>query len=555
MMLFVALGFVVLLLYQNWIEYSRPAQPAQPTTIAEQPAAPNTTLPQAGLPVAPRAATTTTAAVINPRSHHPAGEIITIETDMLHVKIDSQGGSIVEAELLQHAISSKQPDQPFTLFTRKGNEVFIAESGIIGRQGASYPNHHTRYQTAATEYRLEPDQTVLEVPLVWQSTNGVTYTKVFRFYPDSYEIDIEFQVNNATSSLWQGFLYAQLSRNQVAKEGGMGLMSAVPSFNGGALYTPENKYQKLSFEDMFDQDLNITTNSGWVAMIQHYFVSGLIPQGKGPLGFYTQADKQAAGPIYRIGYKQLLPVSAEAGELATLKTRLYVGPKEQERLKKQSEGFNLTVDYGWLTPISAPLFWVLKLIHKAVGNWGWAIVLLTVLIKLVFYPLSAASYKSMAKMKKVQPRLQTLKDRHGDDRAKMNQAMMEMYKKEKINPLGGCLPILIQIPVFIALYWVLLESVELRQAPFMLWINDLSIKDPYYILPLLMGGSMLAQHFLNPAPLDPLQKKIMMAMPVVFTVLFLSFPAGLVLYWLVNNVLSISQQWYINRSLGVLHSK
>jgi YidC/Oxa1 family membrane protein insertase len=228
---------------------------------------------------------------------------------------------------------------------------------------------------------------------------------------------------------------------------------------------------------------------------------------------------------------------------------LFAGPKEQERLAEKPQGFDLTVDYGWLTPVSAPLFWVLDKIHGAVGNWGWAIILLTCLIKLAFYPLSATSYKSMAKMKKLQPRLQTLKDRYGDDKAKMNQAMMEIYKKEKVNPLGGCLPIVIQIPVFIALYWVLLESVELRQAPWELWINDLSIKDPYYVLPILMGASMVAQQLLNPSPLDPMQKRIMMALPVVFTFLFLYFPAGLVLYWLVNNVLSIAQQWYINKNV------
>lgn len=553
MILFAALGFVGLLIYQNWVEYSRPDQ------TAEVIATPGVKLPEAmvttsGLPTAP-AITASAVPTANAPQQPLSGEIITIETDLLEVKIDSQGGSIIHAALRKHAISSGQQDQPFILFTREGNEVFVTETGIIGSQGQHYPNHHTRYQTQAAEYRLDQGQTSLEVPLSWQAADGTRYTKVFTFFPDSYNIDIEFRVDNATSKPWKGFLYAQLSRNQVAGQERLSLMSAVPSFKGGALYTPENKYEKVGFEDMFDQNLKLTSTSGWVAMIQHYFVSGLIPTGNGPFGLYTQADKQGVGPQYRIGYKQLLPTSADAGGQATLGTRLYVGPKEQERLKQQAEGFNLTVDYGWLTPISAPLFWVLKQIHKVVGNWGVAIILVTVLIKLVFYPLSAASYKSMAKMKKVQPRLQTLKERHGDDRAKMNQAMMEIYKKEKINPLGGCLPILIQIPVFIALYWVLLESVELRQAPFILWIKDLSIKDPYYVLPLLMGGSMLAQHFLNPAPLDPMQKKIMMAMPIVFTLLFLSFPAGLVLYWLVNNVLSITQQWHINRSLGVLHTK
>ena len=297
---------------------------------------------------------------------------------------------------------------------------------------------------------------------------------------------------------------------------------------------------------MAEEDTRLKFSSVWVAMLQHYFVGAWIPQPEGSFEAYTSVYD---GPRYNIGYKTLTPVSISANSSGKIGTQLYIGTKEQERLKKPAEGLVLTVDYGWLTPVSSPLYWVLNFINGYVNNWGWSIILLTMLIKLMFFPLSAASYKSMAKMKQLQPRLKTLKERYGSDKQKLNQAMMEMYKKDKINPMGGCLPILVQIPVFIALYWVLLESVELRQAPFALWLHDLSIPDPYFVLPIIMGVSMFAQQLLNPAPIDPVQKKVMMALPLVFTVFFLWFPAGLVLYWVVNNILSIAQQWYITNKL------
>jgi len=353
-------------------------------------------------------------------------------------------------------------------------------------------------------------------------------------------------VDNRSGSEWSGYVYAQFLRTQVVQSRGF-FLDVVPSYLGGAIYTPEDKFDKIDFSDMVDADLNKKVDSGWIAMLQHYFVGAWFPQGDGPFQFYSKVINEVGGPRYNIGYNTLRAETVPVGATGKLALKMFVGPKEQVRLKQQAEGFGLTVDFGWLTPLSVPLFWILDKIHGVVNNWGWSIILLTCLIKLAFYPLSAASYKSMAKMKKLQPRLKTLKERYGDDKGKLNQAMMEIYKKEKVNPLGGCLPIVIQIPVFIALYWMLLESVEMRQAPFILWIHDLSVKDPYFILPLLMGASMLGQQFLNPAPIDPMQKKIMMAMPIVFTFMFLYFPAGLVLYWLVNNVLSIAQQWYVNK--------
>ena len=319
------------------------------------------------------------------------------------------------------------------------------------------------------------------------------------------------------------------------------------SYTGGAIYTPNNYYEKIDFDDIRDGRAPLETDRGWVAMLQHYFVTAWLPAEIGAYEFYSRARE---GGRFNLGYKTTQPVTIAPGAEGVLATRIYIGPKEQKRIKPLAEGLVLTVDYGWLTVIATPIFWLLNWIHGVLGNWGWAIIVLTVLIKAVFYPLSAAGYKSMARMKKIQPRLKTLKERYGDDKQKFQQAMMEMYKKEKINPLGGCFPILIQIPVFIALYWVLLESVELRQAPFILWLRDLSSPDPYFVLPLIMGASMFAQQKLSPGSPDPMQQKIMMALPVVFTVFFLFFPAGLVLYWTVNNLLSIAQQWRINQVIA-----
>jgi YidC/Oxa1 family membrane protein insertase len=325
-----------------------------------------------------------------------------------------------------------------------------------------------------------------------------------------------------------------------------GLLTTIPTFTGGAIYTPEDKYEKISFDDMAENPLRRDVTGGWVAMMQHYFVASWMPGAEARSRFYST---DLGYKRFAIGYQNLVPTSIAPGDTGRLTAQLYVGPKEHKRLTKLAEGMELTVDFGWLTVISAPLFWLLVVIHDWVRNWGWAIIILTVLIKLAFYPLSAASYKSMANMRRLQPKMKSIKERYGKDRQRMNQAMMELYKTEKINPLGGCLPIVIQIPVFIALYWVLLESVEMRQAPFALWLRDLSTPDPYYVLPIIMGATMFLQQQLNPAPLDPIQKKVMTFLPLVFTIFFLFFPAGLVLYWVVNNILSIAQQWHITRRI------
>jgi len=477
------------------------------------------------------------------------GEIIKVNTDLVNVEIDTQGGDIVRVELIKHPVSVDTPEIPFVLMHRNLPDLFVAQSGLIGKD-RDYPNHNVKYTASQTDYTLG-DEASIEIVLGWESADGISYEKVFTFTRDSYRVGIDFRVANNSELTWIGFPYAQLKQTEIEAPGSMGFLGRLPSYNGAAIYTEEEKYEKIDYKEIREEPLNVATPTGWVAMLQHYFVAAWLPEGSENYQLYSGVNRNTAKPEYRIGYKSTQPVSVPAGQSGVVNTAIYIGPKNQERLDAQGvEGLKLTVDYGWLTPVANPLFWLLQNIYGFTNNWGWAIILLTCLVKLVFYPLSAASYKSMAKMKKLQPRMATLKERFGDDKQKFQQEMMKLYKTEKVNPAGGCLPIMVQIPVFIALYWTLLESVELRQASFMFWLNDLSLPDPYFVLPIIMGVSMLAQHFLNPAPVDPIQKKIMMALPFVFTIFFLWFPAGLVLYWVVNNLLSISQQYYITRKFA-----
>lgn len=511
------------------------------------------------LPSAPTtvSTSTTTAATEVPQPGFttlPTGRTVVVETDLIRATIDSYGGDLRRLELLTYPEKLENPDEPVRLLNEEGADLFVIQGGLLGVQGSTQdklPNHHTEYHADQRNYFLAPDANRVEAILSWQSPDGVVYHKIYTFHRDSYYIDIRYEIDNATATAWQGYLYNEILRTKVdQKSSGLGFFGRLPSYKGGVIFTPEEKYQKIDFDDMFEENLERNTPSGWVAMLQHYFVGALLPQGSNPFKFYSRVTDRNSQPRYHIGYMNAEPTVVPAGGQGTLNAKLFIGPKEQKRLTEVNQQLELSVDYGWLTPISSPLFWLLTYIHNVVQNWGASIILLTLLVKLVFYPLSAASYKSMARMKNLQPRMKTLKERFGDDKQKFQQAMMEVYKKEKINPFGSCLPIVIQIPVFIALYWVLLESVELRQAPFMLWIKDLSVQDPYYVLPLLMGASMFGQTILNPTPVDPMQKNIMLAMPVMFTIFFLWFPAGLVLYWLVNNLLSIGQQWMITRKIA-----
>jgi len=417
--------------------------------------------------------------------------------------------------------------------------LFVIQSGLRASTGTE-PTHHVVYSPEQTSYRMAESDDQLVVPMTWRSPEGVEVIKRYVFHRGSYAIDLQHEVRNNSDEEWHGRQYRQLQRTQVAETG---QSTFIYTYMGGVIYSPEEKYEKIKFEDMVDENLDRSITDGWAAMLQHYFLGALIPARGEADRYYTKALSNARYVIGMISPGQ----TVAAGSTGQYETQIFIGPKLQDKMKQVAPGLELTVDYGLLTVLAQPLFWLLKTIHKYVGNWGWAIILVTVLIKLAFYKLSETSYKSMANMRKLAPRLKTLKERYGDDRQKLNTAMMDMYKKEKINPLGGCLPIVVQIPVFIALYWVLLESVELRHAPFILWITDMSSPDPYYILPLLMGATMLIQQKLNPAPMDPIQAKVMMALPIVFTVFFAFFPSGLVLYWVVNNTLSIAQQWVITR--------
>ncbi|MBT7812022.1 MAG: membrane protein insertase YidC [Proteobacteria bacterium] len=563
LILFGALGMVLMLLWQSWQEYVAEKSPVTQSSSLGQLS--NTTatsaqVPTEGVPQTPKGSQDSTPSVsqqdaVPLTQSLPGGNRVVVETDLIKAEIDTNGGDLRRFELLDYPVSLDEIDVPFTLLNDVGADLFIIQGGLLGAEHDS-PNHHTLFKSRTNSVRLAPGDDSVSVDLDWESKEGVRYTKTFTFYRDSYFVDVSFTINNQSGKDWLGYQYEQILRTEVAEPStGIGFLGRLPSYKGGAIFTPEDKYQKIDFDDMFDANLAKPTSSGWVAMLQHYFVGALLPETGPSYEFYSNVIQRDSAPRYLIGYKTTQPTVIAPGDSGVLSGRIFVGPKETQRLIKADNKLELTVDYGWLTPVSSPLFWVMTYIHNVVKNWGVAIILLTLLVKLVFFPLSAASYKSMARMKKMQPRMQTLKERFGDDKQKFQKAMMEIYKKEKINPLGGCLPILIQIPVFIALYWVLLESVELRQAPFMLWIKDLSLQDPYYVLPILMGASMFGQQLLNPAPMDPMQQKIMMALPLVFTVFFLWFPSGLVLYWLVNNVLSIGQQWFITRKIQSADSK
>lgn len=461
-------------------------------------------------------------------------ELIKLETDLMAVEISTLGGDIVHLDLKKHFASSDK-NHAFTLFEEKGRHTYMAQSGVIGE---GLPNHRSIWRLVNAQTALAAGQDQLVVQLAADLSTGGSVVKTYTFHRGSYKIDITYSGLPAAS-----FAYYQFIRDgKAAEEHNNPMMIGSATFTGPAVFTDAEKFQKVSFEKIKDNEAKFAkkADNGWLAMIQHYFVAAWLPPVSVSREFYMRS---LGNDLFSTGV--ILPTSRDGKNTASL----YAGPQELKNLKNIAPGFDLVVDYGWLTIIAAPLFWVLGIIHGLVGNWGWAIILLTILIKLAFFPLSAASYKSMAKMRLVTPKLAKLKEIHGNDKLRLNQEMMALYKKEKINPLGGCLPVLIQIPVFISLYWVLQGTVEMRGAPWIGWIHDLSAQDPYYVLPLLMGVTMFIQTKLNPAPPDPMQAKVMLMMPVLFTAMFLFFPAGLVLYWTVNNLLSIAQQWKITQTI------
>lgn len=533
--LLVSLFVVGLVLFSTWQQEQVPVTPSSMDTTEDAPK-------QGDMPyIASAAPALANEALPTPVSR----DLIQVETDVLKVKIDPVGGDIVFAELTAYPKDQNNPDVGFTLLDTTAQRNYVVQSGLIGKDELGPDSHQAgraHYQVSQRQFNLG-DQDALSVDLQWQNPQGIQVTKSYVFKKNQYLVDVFYRVHNATQAPWHASFYGQVRREH-AKEKSNGLLG-VQMYQGAALYTPDKPYKKISYSDMKKQPFRQQIEGGWAAMLEHYFLSSWIPNPSSLNNYYTRLDNQ---DVYNIGAVSSLEVPANS--VQTVGAQIYMGPEKADVLKNISKGLNLTVDYGILWPISQMLFWLLKTIHHYIGNWGFSIIFVTLFIKLAFYKLSAASYRSMGKMRLLQPRIELLKTRYKDDKQQFSAALMDLYKKEKLNPLGGCLPIVIQIPVFIALYYVLLESVELRHAPFILWITDLSSKDPYYILPLFMGATMFLQQRMNPAPPDPIQAKVMMFMPVVFTVLFLSFPAGLVLYWTVNNLLSILQQWFITRGLG-----
>ena len=477
-------------------------------------------------------------------------DLIHVKTDVLDIAIDPQGGDIAQLRLPLYPRRQDHPDVPFQLFDNGNERTYLAQSGLTGVDGPdARPSGRPVFSTEKKTYELAPGQDQLVVDLKF-SENGVNYIKRFTLKRGLYDVQVSYLIDNESGKPWNGNLFAQLKRD-ASSDPSSSTATGTATYLGAALWTSAEPYKKVSMKDIDKAQLKETVQGGWVAWLQHYFVTAWIPQKGDNNVVQTRKDNQGN---YIIGFTGPT-LTVEPGKTAETSATLYAGPKSQGVLKELSPGLELTVDYGILWFIAQPIFWLLQHIHSLVGNWGWSIIFLTMLIKGIFFPLSAASYKSMARMRAVAPKLAALKEQFGDDRQKMSQAMMELYKKEKINPLGGCLPILVQMPVFLSLYWVLLESVEMRQAPFMLWITDLSIKDPFFILPIIMGATMFIQQRLNPTPPDPMQAKVMKLMPIIFTFFFLWFPAGLVLYWVVNNCLSIAQQWYITRKVEAATKK
>ncbi|MEO8417213.1 MAG: membrane protein insertase YidC [Methylophilaceae bacterium] len=529
LILFVIFSFSILMLWDAWQRQHAP----QPRAIEAQQAV-DSSIPQV---VTGKAANGQAELPQESGFHLQAGQRIHVETDLFKADIASVGGDLRRLELTKHKANDSNNKDFVLMDDGAAPMLYVAQTGLIG---AELPTHKTPFTSAATSYKLADGSDKLEVRLTWNGDNGIQVDKIYTFHRGNYAINVTYQIHNGGTAAIMPSVYYQIVHDIESNQGSR----MMPTFTGGAYFTEADKYKKISFKDMAKADLSKNTKDGWVALVQHYFVSAWIPKEGLPREFYT---KKLTGKVYSIGTVSALGSIAPGASL-NVDAKFYAGPQTHSDLKAAAPGLEYTVDYGWLTVIASPLFWVLSAIEKLVHNWGVAIILLTVLIKLAFYPLSAASYRSMAHMRELAPRLKRMKEQYGDDRQKLQKAMMELYKTEKINPMGGCLPILVQIPVFISLYWVLLGSVEMRHAPFMLWIHDLSAVDPYYVLPLLMGATMIIQTRLNPTPPDPVQAKVMMVMPVVFSVFFFFFPAGLVLYWLVNNVLSISQQWHINRS-------
>ncbi len=526
-------------LWTNWVkEHPQTEATATPAVTHEKPNEQGVFVPQTFSPTV--AKTDQQSHVASSVQEATLGRRITVKTDNLMLAIDLDSGDIMQAQLPEYPVSTRNKT-PITLFSAKANQLYYAQSGFTNINKVSY-------QAAQRHYELKPDADSLSVTLEGKTDQGLLLTKTFTIKRGDYTVSVDYRIRNNGQTAWQGSLFTQFLRKKPEKQGHM---LYARSYNGGAISSPEIPYQKITYKEMDKANVDQTAVGGWAAMQQHYFLSAWIPGNQQQTNyFYSRVNDDR----YTLGFvspKMTVSPKQEASAHATL----YVGPEIASDLKALAPGLERTIDYGWLFWISIAIFWLMEMIHWLVGNWGWSIVITTIIIKFILYPLSATSFRSMARMRELQPKMQQLKERHADDRQAMSRATMELYKKEKINPLGGCLPMLIQIPIFIALYYVIIESVQLRQAPFIFWIHDLAVKDPYYVLPILMGVSMLAQQKLTPSSPDPAQAKMMMFIPVVFTIFFVNFPAGLTLYWLVNNCVQILQQLYVSKTFEAHQAK
>ncbi len=542
-----SLLLIYFLVYQAWMTDYAPRPPADtaPPAASAPPAAGTEDLPSAedlptlpgDLPQAapPGAADAPTAVAEAP----PAPATISVRTDVLHLELSLTGADIVSAVLPAYPRRKDQPDIKVQLLNPTPSDLYAFQTGFLGGTDTDAPDHRDTYTADARSYELAEGDDVIEVPFRWTAPAGTTVRKVYTLKRGEYGVALRYEVDNQSAQPWNAASYVQIKRRHKPIERSMVSVETY-SFRGPVLYDGDS-YEKLDIDDLVDEPININTANGWIAAIQHHFLTAAVPSA----GTVQQYQARVIDDSYLLS--AVGPVTTVApGQQTVFEETLFVGPKLQKQLKGISSDLALTVDYGFLTPISQPIFWVMQKIHDVVGNWGWTIILLTILIKLIFYKLTETSGKSMAKMRKLQPRIKALQERYKEDRQKLSEAMLKLYREEKANPAAGCLPILVQMPVFLALYWVLLESVELRQAPWMLWIQDLSVRDPFFILPALMAASMFVQQKLNPAPPDPIQAKVMMIMPLALSVFMAFFPAGLVLYWFVNTLLSVLQQWRIN---------
>jgi len=544
-------GFMVFLTWQAWVEDYRTPPPVESAPVeAAQPATPQAPPASTGdLPTISDSAAndvpSLSAGSPEPEPSVTGADVVRVVTDVLDLEISTAGATLQRAALLNYPVSKDDPDVLVELLSPAANTLGLVETGLILADREEEPNHFAVFTAAENEYRLG-DADELTAEFSWTDGAGLTATKTFTFRRGSYVIDIRQTLENASGTTVNAGAYAQIRRRSFDPERSMFDVDSY-SFDGPIIYDGERS-RKLDRDDLLDEPHREVTDNGWVATIQHHFLNAIVP----PEGSNQNYSVSVTGNIAKATFIDASAVAVPAGGRGEFTATAFVGPKLQSQLEEVRETLKLTVDYGWLTIISGPLFWLLSFVYSYVQNWGLAIILVTVLIKAAFYKLTEASGRSMAKMREIQPRMKALQERYKDDRQALSQAMMELYKREKVNPAAGCLPILIQMPFFLAFYWVLLESVEMRQAPFALWITDLSSRDPYFILPLIMGAAMLGQQKLNPAPADPVQARVMQIMPIMFTGFFAFFPSGLVLYWVTNTLLSIAQQWHINK---VVHAE